>query len=105
MNYGVSARTAEEVACPGARQRTRAEIERLAGRMYAETLLRLEQARLRSVVKHRIIAMYGPPMASPDLMLVSFQGGGGDNSPSEPTWPDRVRYLDSEFDFGRALRS
>ena len=49
--------------------------------------------------------MYGPPMANPDLMLVSFQGGGGDNSPSEPTWPVRFRYLDSEFDFGRALRS
>ena len=48
--------------------------------------------------------MYGPPMANPDLMLVSFQGGGGDSSPSEPTWPDRLRYLNSEFDFGRALR-
>ena len=44
MNHGVGAGTAEEIACPGARQRTRTEIERLAGRMYAETLSRLEKA-------------------------------------------------------------
>ena len=38
-------------------------------------------------------------------MLVSFQGGGGDSSPSRLTWPERLLYLGNEFDFGRALRS
>lgn len=81
------------------------EIERLAVLMYKEISLRLRHVDLRSVVGHRITAMYGPPMANPDLMLVSFQGGSGDKSPSKPTWPERFRYLDSKFDFGRALRS
>lgn len=87
------------VECPSSRQQTHAEIKRLAERMYKETFLRLRHVDLRGVVEHRITVMYGPPMANPDLMLVSFQGGGGDTSPSEPTWPERFRYLDSKFDF------
>ena len=105
MNEGKSTATVEDVGCPGGPQLALAEIERLAERMYEETFKRLRDADLRGVVKHRITALYGPPMASPDLMLVSFQGGGGDSSPSEPSWPERLRYLDSEFDFGRDLRS
>ena len=85
--------------------RSQAEIVELAHRMYEETFRRMEDARLRDVVEYRITAMYGPPMRNPELMLVSFQGGAGDASPSEAIWPDRLRYLDSEFDFGRALRS
>ena len=105
MSEVASIATAEEVACPGGPQLALAEIERLAERMYEETIQRLRDVDLRGVVKHRITALYGPPMASPDLMLVSFQGSGGDSSPSEPTWPERLLYLDSPFDFGRALRS
>ncbi len=105
MSEGEGIATAEEVACPGGPQLALTEIERLAERMYEETFLRLRDVDLRRAVKHRITALYGPPMASPDLMLVSFQGGGGDSSPSEPTWPERLLYLDSPFDFGRALRS
>ena len=94
MSEVASIATAEEVACPGGPQLALAEIERLAERMYEETIQRLRDVDLRGVVKHRITALYGPPMASPDLMLVSFQGSGGDSSPSEPTWPERLLYLD-----------
>ena len=105
MNEGSGTVTVEETACRSGPQQLQAEIEQLAERMYEETFLRLRHVDLGGVVKHRITALYGPPMARPDLMLVSFQGGGGDSSPSNPTWPERLRYLDSEFDFGRALRS
>ena len=44
-------------------------------------------------------------MVRPDLALISFQGGGGDRSPSAQSWPERLVYLDDDFDFGRALRS
>ena len=104
MNRGASADTTEEAASGQPPVRTEAEIVQLAARMYDETFLRLEHACLQHVVGSRITAMYGPPMQNPDVMLVSFQGGAGDNSPSEPTWPDRLRYLDSEFGFGRAMR-
>ena len=79
-------------------------VERLARQMYAETFKRLEVPRLRHVVKHKITVMYGPPMERPDLALVTFQGGGGDRSPSAPSWPSRLVYLDDDFAFGRALR-
>lgn len=94
-----------EVDVASASEHARAEIEELASRMYEETFLRLQDVDLRDIVKRRITALYGPPMARADLMLVSFQGGGGDSSPSRLTWPERLLYLDNEFDFGRALRS
>ncbi len=72
--------------------------------MYREILQRLEDPRMRGVVKHKVTAMYGPPMARPDVALVSFQGGGGDASPSQRTWPDRLLYIDDDFVFGRTLR-
>ncbi len=104
MNQKGSIGTAEVAGSRGP-QWQQSEIERLAARMYDETFARLKRAHLRDVVEHRITAMYGPPIANPDLMLVSFQGGGADSSPSESTWPDRLRYLNSNFEFGRALRS
>ncbi len=81
------------------------DVRRLARQMYAETFQRLEDPRLKAVVKHKLTVMYGPPMVRPDLGLISFQGGGGDRSPSMRCWPDRLLYLDDDFSFGRALRS
>lgn len=80
-------------------------LERLARQMYDETFRRLDDSRLNKVVKHKITVMYGPPMVRPDLALVSFQGGGGDRSPSVRSWPEKLLYLDDDFSFGRALRS
>lgn len=80
------------------------ELKRLASRMYCEIFQRLEDPRMREVVNHKVTAMYGPPMVRPDVALVSFQGGGGDDSPSRRTWPGRLLYLDDHFAFGRTLR-
>lgn len=80
-------------------------VEQLARRMYEETLLRLDDSRLRKVVEHKITVMYGPPLVRPDLALVSFQGGGGDLSPSARSWPKKLLYLDDAFSFGCNLRS
>lgn len=93
-----------EALC-GARPWSQSKIKQLTARIYDEIFVRLERADLRGVVEHRITAMYGPPIANPDLMLVSFQGRAGDNSPSERTWPEKLRYLDSDYDFGRTLQS
>lgn len=80
-------------------------VERLARQTYDETFRRLDDSRLEKVVKHKITVMYGPPMVRPDLALVSFQGGGGDRSPSARSWPEKLLYLDDDFSFGEALRS
>ncbi|MYG12318.1 MAG: hypothetical protein F4171_05920 [Gammaproteobacteria bacterium] len=81
------------------------ELERLACQMYSETFKLLEEPELKEVAKHRVTAMYGPPMVRPDLALVSFQGGAGDDSPSGKRWPKKLLYLDDDFRFGEALRS
>ena len=80
-----------------------AELERLAKRMYSETFKRIEDPVLGRVAKGKVTLLYGPPMVRPDVALVSFQGGGGDRSPSRRTWPKRLLYLDDAFAFGRAL--
>ena len=80
------------------------ELERLARQMYEETFRPLDDLRMRRVVKHKITAMFGPPMVRPDVALVSFQGGGGDAEPSQRTWPPRLLYLDDDFAFGKTLR-
>lgn len=72
--------------------------------MYGETFERLDDPRLREVVRDKVTVMYGPPMVQPDLALVSFQRGAGDRTRSARSWPDRLLYLDGHFDFGRTLR-
>ena len=78
-------------------------LERLAERMYRETFERLEDP-LWSKDVGKVTLLYGPPMVRPDVFLVSFQGGGGDSSPSCRTWPPRLVYLDDPYPFGKALR-
>ena len=79
------------------------QLERLAERMYRETFERLENPRW-SKVAGKVTLLYGPPMVRPDVFLVSFQGGGGDTSPSRRTWPQRLLYLDDTYQFGGKLR-
>lgn len=79
-------------------------LERLASRMYEEIRERMADPVLSAVVKHRITALYGPPMLCPDLALVTFQGGGADRSEQRWTWPDDLLYLHDKFPFGIALR-
>ena len=81
------------------------ELKRLARRMYRETFERLEAPSLQAVVKHKITILYGPPMVRPDLFLLSFQGGAGDDSPSNRIWPEKLLYLDDDFRFGGNLRT
>ena len=85
-------------------QASKRQVERLARQMYDETFERLDDPRLREVVRDKVTVMYGPPMVRPDLALVSFQGGGGDRMDTARSWPERLLYLDDEFVFGRTLR-
>ena len=78
-------------------------LERLAERMYRETFERLEDPCWSKDVE-KVTLLYGPPMVRPDVFLVSFQGAGEDPSPSRPTWPQRLLYLDDPYRFGKALR-
>ena len=74
------------------------ELEQLAQCMYDEAFNRLDE------VASKITVLYGPPLARPDVFLVSFQGGGKDSSPSCRTWPERLLYLDDTYPFGTRLR-
>ena len=75
------------------------ELEQLVQRMYRETMERLEDP-CWSKVAQKVTLLYGPPMVLPDVFLVSFQGGGGDPSPSLRTWPDKLLYLDDHYPDG-----
>lgn len=79
------------------------EIERLARCMYRETMERLKRPRWKQVTQ-KLTLLYGPPMMRPDVFLVSFQGGGEDNSPSRKTWPEKLVYLSDPYKFGCTLR-
>ena len=85
-------------------QASKRQVERLARQMYDETFERLDDPRLREVVRDKVTVMYGPPMVRPHLALVSFQGGGGDRKETARSWPERLLYLDDDFVFGRTLR-
>ena len=90
-------------ACAGNQVASRQTIRVLAESMYRETFERLENPRWCEVVQ-KVTLLYGPPMVRPDVFLVSFQGGGGDTSPSRRTWPPRLLYLDDSHKFGQVLR-
>ena len=63
----------------------------------------LKDPDLGSVVKHGLLISYGPPIPNPDLLLLSFQGGG-ENPEVQKTWPQKLLYVDSPYKFGAALR-
>lgn len=79
-------------------------LEELLSQAYCETHELLKRPELRQVVKRGLLISYGPPIQEPDLLLVSFQGGGKTNSEEWTTWPRRLLYLDSDQKFGKTLR-
>jgi hypothetical protein len=77
--------------------------EEAARAAYAETRALLADPAMAEVVTHGLTILYGPPIQSPDLFLVSFQGGG-----AAPViydrWPERLLCLDDEFKPGDAFK-
>ncbi len=78
-------------------------VEDLLTEAYSATHKLLKDQELGSVVRHGLLISYGPPIPEPDLLLLTFQGGGG-CPVVQKTWPHRLLYLDDDFTFGRALR-
>ena len=58
---------------------------------------------LGSVVKDGLLISYGPPILEPDLLLLSFQGGGTDQV-VQKNWPKKLLHLNSPERFGKKLR-
>ena len=79
-------------------------IEVLLREAYWETQDMLDNPNLRQVVRHGLIVSYGPPIAEPDLLFLSFQGAGNTFSGVQETWPEKLQYLDSKSRFGPTLR-
>ena len=78
-------------------------IEELLREAYSTTHALLKDPELGSVVRHGLLISYGPPIPEPDLLILTFQGGG--QSPvTQECWPDKLLYLDSPHKFGTRLR-
>jgi hypothetical protein len=74
-----------------------------ATRAYVEAKVMLADPAMASVVKHGFTILYGPPIQSPDLFLISFQGGGA--APVDHgTWLERLLYIDDEHKPGNAFK-
>ena len=78
-------------------------IEGLLREAYSATHKMLNDPELGSVVKDGLLISYGPPIPEPDLLLLSFQGGGADQV-VQKEWASRLLYLDSQENFGKNLR-
>lgn len=63
----------------------------------------LKDSTLESVVQHGLLISCGPPISNPDLLLLSFQGGGADQV-VQKDWPKKLLYLNSPERFGKKLR-
>ena len=79
-------------------------IEGLLREAYSATHKMLKDPELGSVAKDGLLISYGPPIPEPDILLLSFQGGGA-CPVFQKCWPSRLLYLDDDYDFGKALRS
>jgi hypothetical protein len=79
------------------------DFKQVASQAYAETGQLMRDPEMASVVTHGLNILYGPPMLQPDLAIITFQGGGADNT-LQTSWPQRLLYLDDEFPFGTKLR-
>ena len=78
-------------------------IEELLREAYSNTHEMLNDSTLGSVVQHGLLISYGPPIPKPDLLLLSFQGGGADQV-VQKEWPKKLLYVDSPHKFGKKLR-
>ena len=79
-------------------------IEGLLREAYSETHEMLRDPELGSVVKNGLLISYGPPIPEPDLLLLSFQGGGADQV-VQKEWPKKLLYINSPYKFGKKLES
>ena len=78
-------------------------IEDLLNEAYSTTHDMLRNPKFGSVVQDGLLISYSPPIPEPDLLLLTFQGGGADPE-VQKTWPQKLLYLDSPHKFGTALR-
>ena len=78
-------------------------IEGLLREAYSETHEMLKDPALGPIVQHGLLISYGPPIPNPDLLLLSFQGGGADQV-VQKNWPKKLLYLNSPERFGKKLR-
>ena len=79
-------------------------IEGLLREAYSATHDMLKKPELHSVVQHGLLISYGPPVPNPDLLFLSFQGGGKTFRRVQDTWPQKLLYIDSPHKFGKTLR-
>ena len=79
-------------------------IEGLLRDAYSATHEMLKDPELGSVVKRGLLISYGPPIPNPDLLFLSFQGGGHTYHDVQDTWPEKLLYIDSPYTFGTRLR-
>ena len=70
---------------------------------YSATHDLIKDPKLGSVVRHGLLLSYGPPIAEPDLLLLTFQGGGACPE-MQDTWPPSLLYRDDPHKFGKTLR-
>ena len=92
-----------KLQCKRGPQMNQIAIEATATEAYAETRKLLANIEMASVVKQGLNILYGPPMSSPDMAIITFQGGGEDNV-IQKSWPKRLLYLHDSFKFGTMLR-
>ena len=79
-------------------------IEQLLSEAYSTTHDMLGNPELGSVVRHGLLISYGPPIPEPDLLLLTFQGGG-ECPIVQQTWPQELLYSGDPYRFGKTLRS
>ena len=70
---------------------------------YSATHDLLKDPELGSVVRHGLLLSYGPPISEPDLLLLTFQGGG-ECPVMQDCWPSSLLYRDDPYKFGKTLR-
>lgn len=78
-----------------------ADLEREVVRIYGEANRLADQI---GGVEYGLNVLYGPPIPNPTVMVVSIQGGGKDRC-RQRTWPDRLQYINSAYDFGQRLEA
>ena len=78
-------------------------IEGLLREAYSTTHEMLKDPKLGAVVQHGLLISYGPPISKPDLLLLTFQGGG-ESPVVQETWPRRLLYANDTYKFGTTLR-
>lgn len=62
-----------------------------------------DYAKLHGGVRHGMNVLYGPPILSPKVLIVSIQGGAADGKPPQTTWPCKFVYLKNGHPFGDRL--